>query len=816
MANDVNLKIGAEDTGLKAELAAAVQAVNESAVAMQESLAGVQDAFGKLGEAALAITSIMAGGKVFGEMVSGTVNLNVESMELGKQFGISATQASALKVALGATYLTQEQMSAAASRMTRTLNTNEGAFKGLGVATRDGNGNFRSTLDIMLDVNQALLQFKEGTDRNIEGTKIYGKGWSEVSDILRLTAPAMEEAKLKADELNLTVSQESEAATAAYRAAFQDTKDVLEGIMNTIGQAVMPGLTSLGEWFREIGPSAITATRTAMQALKTIFSNLWDTITALGGAFADFVSIFNTGVAQAFGGEPLSAMQLFTNALRVIEVAFIGLRTGVQLTIAVIENEFEYLVDLVQGWAAVIERAFHLDWAGVQAAWKAGNDKIEADEQAHFQRLVDIAQKSAKDMNEAVMSTMGAQQQQTPTAPPAGDKSSEGGADQFGKRLESWIRELDLEDAALRKQHEAELALYKEQEAAFGKAAGARIAIAEQEVAAQLRVYGSGSAQYAAAQKHLVEVTQQANAQLVQMANAFVDVQRNAELQQVDAQERAAQEKLTNGLITNNQLLALERQFEDQRYQLQLAAIQEKKALVDPTTDPVAYAQICAQIEALAAQHAARMAQIAQQGATQQDKVWKSLGDDMTRSMTQSLSAMIKGTETFSQGIRSLFTGMAMAVMQSFAQTAAKNIATMLEQAAVGKTIRAQGIMGDAEKAASGAYSAIAAIPYVGPFLAPAAAAAAFAATMAFSSAAEGFDIPAGVAPVTQLHPREMVLPEAFADVIRGLAVNGGGGRSSNFVINARMNDARGLTRSLMQGGALHQALGKLHGQFAR
>ncbi|WP_426196186.1 hypothetical protein [Massilia sp. DWR3-1-1] len=43
------------------------------------------------------------------------------------------------------------------------------------------------------------------------------------------------------------------------------------------------------------------------------------------------------------------------------------------------------------------------------------------------------------------------------------------------------------------------------------------------------------------------------------------------------------------------------------------------------------------------------------------------------------------------------------------------------------------------------------------------------------ASAEGGYDIPGGVNPVTQLHEKEMVLPKGPADVIRGLAANGGG-----------------------------------------
>lgn len=47
---------------------------------------------------------------------------------------------------------------------------------------------------------------------------------------------------------------------------------------------------------------------------------------------------------------------------------------------------------------------------------------------------------------------------------------------------------------------------------------------------------------------------------------------------------------------------------------------------------------------------------------------------------------------------------------------------------------------------------------------------------IAEASAEGGYDIPAGVNPVTQLHEKEMVLPKAQAEVIRNLATNGGAG----------------------------------------
>ncbi len=68
----------------------------------------------------------------------------------------------------------------------------------------------------------------------------------------------------------------------------------------------------------------------------------------------------------------------------------------------------------------------------------------------------------------------------------------------------------------------------------------------------------------------------------------------------------------------------------------------------------------------------------------------------------------------------------------------------------------------------------IAGIPMAAAIKAMGYASAGITAGLAIASAEGGYDIPSGTNPVTQLHEREMVLPREHADVIRGLASNGG------------------------------------------
>jgi hypothetical protein len=133
--------------------------------------------------------------------------------------------------------------------------------------------------------------------------------------------------------------------------------------------------------------------------------------------------------------------------------------------------------------------------------------------------------------------------------------------------------------------------------------------------------------------------------------------------------------------------------------------------------------------------------------------------------------------------------GAAVKSVALWAATAIKNIATF------------------AWEAAAGAYKAIAGIPFVGPFLAPAAAIAAALAVGSFAknivSAQGGYDVPAETFAV--LHPKEMVLPEGPANVLRGMADgDGAAGTVNHFHIKAW--DGRSVEQMFLKHGT---ALGR-------
>lgn len=231
----------------------ASQALNS----LQGGISNLSGAIGGLSSMFVGITGLLAGGAMFKDTISTTKEVTGEIVKLKNSFGITAEEASVLRVALDDVFLTADDVTGAASRITKQLVKNEEAFASLGVATRDSNGDFRSTSQIMAETNSKLLEFKAGTDRNVEGIKIYGKGWDEARKTLKLTAEVMEEGKLRAEQLHLIIGDSGLAAVKEYKKAMKDIGDVTESLKVNIGLALLPELTRLSVAFGDTAASAI-------------------------------------------------------------------------------------------------------------------------------------------------------------------------------------------------------------------------------------------------------------------------------------------------------------------------------------------------------------------------------------------------------------------------------------------------------------------------------------------------------------------------------------------------------------------------------
>ena len=312
------------------------------------------------------------------------------------------------------------------------------------------------------------------------------------------------------------------------------------------------------------------------------------------------------------------------------------------------------------------------------------------------------------------------------------------------------------------------------------------------------------------------------------LGKAEIEEQRNAELHKLAMAETASDTALALGQVTNLQRLQQQQLFEDQRYQIEEKALQDRIELakLDPNMSPEALAQLHEKLLELQRKYELKKAQISGQQKVAQKKenpgfmdlFQQGVGnsfDGIGNAFGQMLDSVMARTATFRQAMGNMFRQIGQTFLQELVfkplqgvimsvveQTALYKMLTGVQaaEAVKGATISVAAKQGEttanvgmaAIEAAANAFKAIAGIPIVGPVLAVGAAAAAMAAVRGLlggggggggtttsvtriPSAAGGWDIPAGLNPMAQLHEQEMVLPAEQANVIRNLAGNGGG-----------------------------------------
>jgi hypothetical protein len=310
--------------------------------------------------------------------------------------------------------------------------------------------------------------------------------------------------------------------------------------------------------------------------------------------------------------------------------------------------------------------------------------------------------------------------------------------------------------------------------------------------------------------KRQTDLVRQHTQEVFQLAEQEISRQEGINREQLSAQRETLDDQVALGQMTKSKQLAAELVLTEQLYQEDLKRLQNLEATL--SQEPADYAKVAAQILALTAKNTADMEKLHTQAALQSEAAWKSAVAPIESSMDGLFNNMLHGQMTVSnamlQAAGNMIEGYAKLALKDLEDWTVKQLAklTVTETtqdaqtmaviaggtaqvtgtqmaaaagAAVSKTAGATTIMQDAYKAAAGTWSAVAQIPYVGPYLAPAAAAAAFVAVMAF----DVFDVGTSYVPndmLAMVHQGEIIAPASMSDSIRSGEMTLGGGSSSS------------------------------------
>jgi hypothetical protein len=725
----------------KADMKGHESATEQFANILKNNMKGVTGAVEGVKIAWAQLAVIFEAGHFLKDAVQETIAATVESQKLGRALGVSATQASYLKVAIGDVHGTTDQFINVAKGLDAQVRKNEKAMNDFGLQTRDASGHLKDQQTLTLDALEVLRGYKEGTDRNIAATQLFGKGVNVTSEMLALNAEKLAAAKEKADAFGLATGKDDVDAANKFRDAMNDMHDIFDAVMKAVGSALLPVLNDLAQWFLEDGPTALMAVKIAIDIVISLFKGL---------AFA----------AKA--------------AWEVLQLAFTNMSR------------------MATGFGQVFYDVMHGDFAGAKDAASSMVSDMSTNIGESFQRIMDKASATTdslsdmwgKVINPGKTPDSGTENGGTEDADIAKKPKKHSGAAEAR-------REAAEQRRLLKEKYDMVMESYKGEEQAARDNLTKVLEIQKKELVAATAMYGEKSKQAIDAANRVAETQRKIDEQQAQMDLRRAESHRAIMRMQIDNDQRDAEAQQQMGEITYAKLIELERGYEDQRYQLERQSLEDEAAMnIDRIADHQA---TLLKLEELDQAHENRLSAITTQGALERNQTQKQVEGVMASGFANAIMGMVKGTMTFKQAMKSMFSSILQGLVQMLVQWAAKmaahyimdrimHKANLTAKKAAEKVAAASSIATNAALAGSAGTASFAGAPWPIDIGAPAFGAAMAAAAGAFGvglAAEQGFDVPAGMNPVTQLHQKEMVLPAAQAQVIRDMAdsgVSGAGG----------------------------------------
>lgn len=812
--------------GLGDAMQAARGQMQDAAIGMTGAMSGVVQSLAAIpGPAKLAVAALVS---VFAakQLADGAAKLTEGAMDLARVLGSSTNEAQKWRVALDDVGATQGELEGAAKGMSRKLRENEADLNKLGLATRDANGNLRPMTALLQDGLGVVNSYAQGADRAQMAQNLFGRGVDASSKLLLLNGEVLQSAQTTMQKYNLEVGANAVEAWKEFDAAGDETAAGMKGLGYTMGAILMPVVTDLTEAFNSTIPAAIAVLKGALGALATVFHSIkngvvlvWETINAMVVTVAEPIRALAEAMGRALVGD------------------FAGAANAIKGVGGVIGGAWQQAMDNMVESSMKTNNRINAIWSADTGAGKPNGqdgtkrlgpekgkekDKDKAAKEPSQMPVyeAEIAKRIALFEREAQASGTLRQYSRTEEAAYWKEVSDRAGvsAEDKARSEKKWR---DIERSLRTEAFAVEIATLEQQKAAAENNFAERIRIASEVHTMTVAMYGAESKEAATAAGKILDERRKLAAQIVKLDEIKAQRTRELALAAIADEQQNAQMQQALGLTTKAQLLAQQADFEERMNAIKRAALLERLGLVDADADPVKKAEIEAQIEQLHTQHMKRMTEIGRQAAMEGAQPEMAVFKSMQASFEQAITGMIMQAQTLRQALDGIFKSVfSVFAQEMIAKPLAMTAARVMRESAlykalmgvqVGTQAGASGavvalkagetagvVSANATQAATGAAASQSAIPVIGPALAFAAAAAMMSFVMGMGgggksttttrtatgggsantvpSASGGYDIPAGINPLTQLHEREMVLPQAQADAVRQMAEMGSGG----------------------------------------
>ena len=352
---------------------------------LQGQAGDTKAAWGRVGSAIagpvkqIAAVTAVAGAAIYalGAKTATTVN---EMATSAARMGLTTQAYQRLAFAAGQSNVSQQELSYGLRQLTQRMTAASNgcakatlAFERAGVSIKDYNGNLKSADQLLVEMSAMFAKMPEGIYKADLAMALFGNRGVALVPLLEQGSEALLEQKRRAEELGLVLGDEYVKKAGSFTNAMGYARGAIQGLTLAVGSQLWEPLTRVTRAFADFVSQnrELIATRVgeAVQRFQEILPTLLERLRAIGGQIRELVSRIND-IAQRMGG--------WERVIRLIVkgwLAFKGLKIAVALGGAIAQT-LKFGSALLKGGAAT--KAFFLNMSPAIKAIASFGTSIKA------------------------------------------------------------------------------------------------------------------------------------------------------------------------------------------------------------------------------------------------------------------------------------------------------------------------------------------------------------------------------------------------------------------------------------------------------
>jgi hypothetical protein len=258
-------------------------------------------------------TALVAGAGLVANQLRNTINQMDELSKAAQRASMPTEEFSKLAYAGNLADVSIQDLQASMGRLAkaqgdaqRETSVQARVFEALGIATKDAEGNLRSTHDVLLDFADSFKELKGSPEIMAAGMNIFGRSFQNLIPLLKDGSQGLKDAGIEAEQLGLVLSTEAGQQAEEFNDNITRLQSALTGMWLEVAQQVLPNLLELtnkfvegakeGDTMRKVADDLATALR-GVADTASLFTKLID---ALGRVRSMLVEIERVGAKLHF------------------------------------------------------------------------------------------------------------------------------------------------------------------------------------------------------------------------------------------------------------------------------------------------------------------------------------------------------------------------------------------------------------------------------------------------------------------------------------------------------------------------------------